>query len=134
MRRTPAENSTRCTRLNGYCAIALAPRVELRDANRFLDDALLPVDRRESLAEAAGHIRQVLDDDAPVPARLAIEIDRLRAGLLDAARRLHRRAEHVVAEQVAEEERDAAGRVGAEAIGADADRRLADLSSCSLAW
>ena len=100
--------------------------VELRDAHRFLDDRLLPVDDGEALPEAAGDVRQVLDDDAPVPARLAIQIHRLRAGFLDAAGRLHRRAEHVIVQEVAEHERDAAGRIGAESIGADADGRLAD--------
>src|SRR6185503_988765 len=68
----------------------------------------------------------MLDDDAPVPARLAIEIDRLRAGLLDAARRLHGRADHVIVEDVAEHERHAARRIRAESIRADADGRLAD--------
>src|SRR6188508_3138800 len=101
-------------------------RVQLHHADLLLDDDRLPVEDREPLAITAGYIRQVLCNQAPVPARLAIEIHHLPAGFRDAVGTLHRGAKHAVAEEITEQERNAAAAIRAKTIDADADGRLAD--------
>src|SRR4030095_1085813 len=101
-------------------------RVELRDAHLLLDNHRLPVDDREPLAVAARDIRHVLRNQAPVPARLAIEVHDLPAGFLDAVGTPHRRAPHAIAEEVAAQERNTPAAIRAKATHADADGRLAE--------
>ena len=64
--------------------------------------------------------------DPPVEALRQVGVDRLAGDVLHLAHRLDRHGEVVVAEHVAEVQRGRAAHVGAEAVDADADRRLAD--------
>src|SRR5690606_12144190 len=104
----------------GYLPVVLP---ELRD---LVDDCRPALDGLETLGDEAAAIRELLRDAAPAEPRPAIQIRQLARKVADVTLDLRRRAEEVIAEQVAPEERDAAAEIGAERIGAHADRRLAD--------
>src|SRR6185436_2621960 len=103
-------------------------------------DRLIDLDRRvragqrsNSAQGSTAQVRSLPADDAPVPAMSAIEIEHLGGGILGAEItaetriELHRGNKGVVAEHVAELERNPAADRSAKSTGADRDGRLGDL-------
>ena len=133
--RSPPVNSTRCARLKGYAARSRRSRDRSggRGSRPRATAAVPSPCLRERLVEAAEHVRRRVD--AAPQFQRCVRFRYMRAaGFVETARRLHAAGDDVVAEDVAEQRRDPAADVGAEAVDADADHRLAEEvdDSCGL--